>query len=1047
MSFRKNKFTLLLAILFVLNLFSMVFGQQNDWENPAVFEINRLPARASFMNYADRQSAILDDYSLSPYYLSLSGKWKFNWVAKPDDRPVDFYKNNYNVNSWKEINVPGNWELLGYGIPIYTNREYPFKKNPPYIAHNDNPVGSYVKEFELPATWRNRKTFLHFEAGVSAMYIWVNGEKVGYSEGTKNPAEFDITNYVTSGRNKIAIEVYRWSDGSYLEDQDFWRLSGFDRDIYLYSTDQVRITDFFAQPCLDKDYKNGELNIDLKFDNFENNLRNSTVEMELIDDNGKTVFKKSASFLLKANSKTFQSLSQKVKSPKLWSAETPSLYTLLLTLKDKNKKPIEFVSQRIGFRSVEIKNGVLLVNGKYVYLKGVNRHEHDQTNGHVIDKETMMADLRLMKQYNINAVRTSHYPNCTLWYKLCDEYGIYLIDEANIESHGMGYGKENMAFDSVWDNAHLARTYSLVERDKNHPSVIIWSLGNESSNGDVFRKTYNWIKGRDNSRPVQYEQAKEGKATDIICPMYANIDEINKYAHKSDIYRPLILCEYSHAMGNSTGNLKEYWQIIRANRSLQGGFIWDWVDQGILTKDENGNPYYAYGGDFNSKGYPNQENFCLNGLIWPDRTPNPQLHEVKKVYQDIQIKSKDLQKGIITLTNEFAFTNLSDYQFKWEILKNGEKLDECDFVVELAPLQSKDIQLKLPQLAVDSGDEYLLNIYALTKKSTELVPIRHIAAYEQFIIENNSYFSKISAKTSNIPPKVLKLNNKIKVKVGDILAEFDIDKSYKSSRQSGLISYKKADKELLKSEIELNFWRAPTDNDFGAEIQRKLNVWRSAGNNRILKDVSIDENNKGVSIAYFYTLPDVNADYIQTYLIDGTGSITIDVQYKTTNTEIQEIPRFGNILTLPVEYDNYKYYGRGPYENYVDRCDASMLGIYESKVKDQYVPYLRPQENGNKTDVRWLTLTNDSGFGLKVEGLQPLSVTALNNASEDFDPGLTKKSMHRNDIYPRKEVILNLDLFQRGLGGINSWGQLPLEQYRYKNKDYKFSYKLSIIQL
>jgi len=1047
MSFRKNKFTVLLAILFVSNLFNMAFGQQNDWENPAVFEINRLPARASFMNYADRQSAILDHYSLSPYYLSLSGKWKFNWVAKPDDRPVDFYRDNYDISSWKEIAVPGNWELLGYGIPIYTNREYPFKKNPPYIAHNDNPVGSYVKEFELPETWRNRKTFLHFEAGVAAMYIWVNGEKVGYSEGTKNPAEFDITNYVKSGKNKVAIEAYRWSDGSYLEDQDFWRLSGFDRDIYLYSTNQIRIADFFAHPNLDSNYKNGELTLDLKFNNYGEKPVNAGIQIELIDKKRKTVFTKSTTITLKSNEVTLESISQKIKSPELWSAEKPNLYTLLITLKDANQKIIECTSQRIGFRSVEIKNGVLLVNGKYVYLKGVNRHEHDQTNGHVIDKETMMADLKLMKQYNINAVRTCHYPNCTLWYKLCDEYGIYLVDEANIESHGMGYGKENMAFDSAWDNAHLARTYSLVERDKNHPSVIIWSLGNESSNGDVFRKTYNWIKGRDNSRPVQYEQAKEGKATDIVCPMYANIDEINKYAHKSDIYRPLILCEYSHAMGNSTGNLKEYWQTIRANRALQGGFIWDWVDQGILTKDENGNPYYAYGGDFNSKGYPNQENFCLNGLIWPDRTPNPQLHEVKKVYQDIQIKSKDLQKGIITLTNEFAFTNLSDYQFKWEILKNGKKFDESDFVVELAPLQSKDIQLKLPLLAVDSGDEYLLNIYALTKKSTELVPNRHIAAYEQFIIENNGYFSKISANTSNIPPKVLKLNNKIKVTIGDIIAEFDINKSYKLNGQSGLISYKKADKELLKSGVELNFWRAPTDNDFGAGIQRKLNVWRSAGYNRILKDVSVDENSKGVSIAYFYTLPDVKADYIQTYLIDGTGSITIDVQYKTTNTEIQEIPRFGNILTLSDEYNNYKYYGRGPYENYVDRCDASILGIYESKVKDQYVPYLRPQENGNKTDVRWLTLTDDSGFGLKVEGLQPLSVTALNNASEDFDPGFTKKFMHRNDIYPRKEVILNLDLFQRGLGGINSWGQLPLEQYRYKNKDYKFSYKLSIIQL
>lgn len=1032
--------------LFLLTqfVFISITAQVNDWENPAVFEINRLPSRATFMNYADRQSALSDEYSLSPYYMSLSGKWKFNWVPKPADRPVDFYKDNYDISSWKEIAVPGNWELLGYGIPIYTNREYPFKKNPPYIAHDDNPVGSYVKEFELPATWGNRKVFLHFEAGVSAMYVWVNGRKVGYSEGTKNPAEFDITDYVKKGKNRIAIEAYRWSDGSYLEDQDFWRLSGFDRGIYLYSTDQIRISDFFVHTNLDKNYKNAELSLDLKFDNFKNELKNSSISIELLDENGKTVFKRNSSVVLKSNGETVQTVSQSVKNPKLWSAETPNLYTLLLVLNDENNKPIEFVSQRIGFRSVEIKNGVLLVNGKYVYIKGVNRHEHDQTNGHVIDKETMMADLKLMKQSNINAVRTCHYPNCTLWYKLCDEYGIYLVDEANIETHGMDYGRENMAYDPQWYNMFLDRTYSLVERDKNHPSVIIWSLGNESSNGDVFKKTYSWVKNRDASRPVQYEQAKEEAATDIVCPMYASIDKIAEYAKKKDIYRPLILCEYSHAMGNSTGNLKEYWQTIRANRALQGGFIWDWVDQGILTKDENGNPYYAYGGDFNSKGYPNQENFCLNGLVWPDRTPSPQLFEVKKEYQNIQIKSKDLKNGIITISNEFSFTNLNNYLFKWEVLKNGKKFKQGDFDVELAPLSAKDIQLKLPSVTANPGEEYLLNIYAFTQKEMPLVPVGHLVAYEQFALADNTYFSPVSVCPAVAKPKLTQQDNKIDVMAGDVLAEFNTNKN---SSAAGLVNYSKGGKDILTSTIEPNFWRAPTDNDFGAGIEKKLNVWRGAGYNRKLKEVSVKQTDNAVSIVFFYRLTDVAADYTQTYTIDGTGAITVGVEYKTNNGEIKEIPRFGNTITLPVEYENYQYYGRGPVENYVDRCDAAKLGIYESKVKDQYVPYLRPQENGNKTDVRWLTLTDNYGFGLKVEGLQPLGVTALNNASEDFDPGFTKKFMHRNDIYPRKEVILNLDLFQRGLGGATSWGALPLEQYRYKNKNYNFSYKLSIVQL
>ena len=1047
MKFNKQRIIILLSLICIYGSITQLLAQQNDWENPAIFQQNRLPARATFMNFADRESAISDDYSRSPYFLSLSGKWKFNWVSKPADRPVDFYKVKYDINSWKEINVPGNWELQGYGTPIYTNIEYPFKKNPPYIDHSDNPVGSYIKDFDLPSTWKDRKIFLHFEAGVAAMYIWVNGEKVGYSEGTKNPAEFDITNYVKNGRNKIAIEAYRWSDGSYLEDQDFWRLSGFERDIYLYSTNQIRITDFFVHPTLDCNYKNGELKVDFKLTNFENKSYKSTVSIELIDENEKTVCEKFASTYLNPNSETSLSISQHVKTPKLWSAETPNLYTLLIRLLDANQKPLECTSQRIGFRSVEIKNGTLLVNGKYLYLKGVNRHEHDQIKGHIIDKETMIADLKLMKQYNINAVRTCHYPNCIQWYKLCDEYGIYLIDEANIESHGMGYGKENMAFDSAWDNAHLARTYSLVERDKNHPSVIIWSLGNEASNGDVFKKTYSWVKSRDNSRSVQYEQANEEKATDIICPMYMPIQKIAEYANKKGIYRPLILCEYSHAMGNSTGNLKEYWQAIRANHPLQGGFIWDWVDQGILTKDENGNPYYAYGGDFNSKGYPHQENFCLNGLIWPDRIPSPQLYEVKKVYQNIQFKAKDLNKGVITLTNEFSFTNLDNYQFNYEILQNGVKINDGNFVVELAPLSTKDVQLKLPIIKQKLGEEYVLNIYARTNKDDALVQAGHLVAYEQFEFENNNYFDTGNSKKPSLTPKVVQKNNKIVVTVAEVTAIFDANKSEKNKDQSGLISYRRNGKDVLKNAILPNFWRAPTDNDFGAEIQKKLNVWRGAGINKILKDVIIKEFDSKVTITYTYRLPDISADYIQTYTVDGLGEITVNVQYKTTNSDILEIPRFGNTIYLPVQLDNYKYYGRGPVENYIDRCDASKLGIYSSKVKDQFVPYLRPQENGNKTNVRWLTLTDDTGYGLKVEGLQPMGVTVLHNASEDFDPGFTKKSMHRNDIYPRKEVVLNLDLFQRGLGGTNSWGALPLDQYRYKNKDYNFSYKLSIIQL
>jgi beta-galactosidase len=1041
MSKRKH---FLLMILALSALF--VQGEVNDWENPAVFQINRLPARATFMTYPELEAAIQDNYYRSPYYLSLSGQWKFNWVPKPADRPLDFYKMNYDCSRWNEIAVPGNWEILGYGTPIYTNVVYPFPVNPPFIPHDDNPVGSYIKEFELPVSWEGRRTIIHFEAGLAAMYIWVNGEKVGYSQGMKNPAEFDITPFVRKGKNKIAIEGYRWSDGSYLEDQDFWRLSGFDRGIYLYSVDKVRIADFFARPQLDKSYKQGELTIDVKLENVDSKTKKTYVEIELLDASNQVVASKSHTITLNANQTLEQSISQKVKNPALWSAETPNLYTLVIKISDEQKQVIEYVSHKVGFRNVEIKDGVLLVNGKYVYLKGVNLHEHHHLNGHVVDRETMIKDLKLMKQYNVNAVRTSHYPQAALWYKLCDEYGIYVVDEANIESHGMGYGKENMAFDPAWDAAHLDRTYSLVERDKNHPSVIIWSLGNEASNGDVFLKTYKWIKERDKTRPVQYEQAKEFEGTDIVCPMYASIDRIAEYAQKSGIYRPLILCEYSHAMGNSSGNIKEYWETIRAHRALQGGFIWDWVDQGILTKDENGNPYFAYGGDFNAKQYPHQENFCMNGVIWPDRRPNPQLFEVKKVYQNIHFKAVDLKKGIINITNEFAFTNLKDIKFTWEIIRNGEKIKQGDFSVVSSPLSNQDIMLNLPDVEVSEGNEYYLNVYAYSIQSTDLVPAGHLLAYEQLAFDGNNYFPVMQKDKSGSKPTVTKKNNKIEVKAGDVLVVFDVAKHFRPKDNSGLESYQKNGKVVLQGAVEPNFWRAPIDNDFGAMVQKRLSVWRAAGYNRELKQLDVKEENNQVAIVYSYRLTDIGADYVQTYTVQGDGSVIVDVQYKTTNKDITEIPRFGNVLTLPVNLDNYRYYGRGPVENYVDRCDAAKLGIYESKVKDQYVPYLRPQENGNKTDVRWLTLTDGEGFGLKVEGLQPMGVTALHNASEDFDPGFTKKHMHINDIYPRKEVVLSLDLFQRGIGGTNSWGQLPLEKYRYQNQDYQFSYKISIVE-
>lgn len=1019
---------------------SMLLASQNDWENQAVFQQNRENATTFFVPYADKESAVMDKHTLSPWYMSLNGIWSFNWVPKPADRPVDFYKMDYDISLWKSINVPANWELNGFGTPIYSNIVYPFPVNPPFIPHYDNPVGSYVRYFQLPESWLKRNVYLHFESGLAAMYIWVNGQKVGYSEGTKNSVVFDITKYVQQGKNKIAIEGYRWSDGSYLEDQDFWRLSGFDRGVFLFSTDSLRVKDFFAKTLLDKNFKNATLDLKVEIENKIKNIQTVTVEIEVLDAFQKTILKSTKNLNAVAGTQSSIQFSESVKSPRLWSAEKPNLYKLLITLYDKNNNIIECVSHDLGFRSVEIKNGNLLVNGQYVYLKGVNLHEHHPINGHVVDKATMMKDIEMMKKNNINAVRTSHYPQSELWYRLCNKYGIYLIDEANIESHGMGYGRQNMAFDPTWDAAHLDRTISLVERDKNHPSVIIWSLGNEASNGDVFKKTYAWIKERDFTRPVQYEQAKEEKATDIVCPMYASIFHIANYAKKKDIYRPLILCEYSHAMGNSTGNIREYWDTIRAYPALQGGFIWDWVDQGIATKDENGNPYYAYGGDFNAKHYPHQENFCLNGIVWPDRTGSPQIAEVKKVYQSIQFQDKDVQQGKILLKNEFAFTNLKEFRFEYEVLKNGISIFKSNFDADVLPLNTKEIQLQLPEIKTEKGEEYLLNVYAYTKKTDGVLPVGHAIANEQFML-NSSYFDKVTTESS---APVLEENENQYI-ISTPKSVFVFNKKDHAKLKSGLQSLKHNDIVYVNNNIEPNFGRAFTDNDFGAQLHIKNNVWKSAGLNRKLINAEVEKNANAIILKYTYRLTDVSADLVQKYTISGDDKIKVETLYSTQNEDIEYIPRFGNIVVLEKQFENLEYYGRGPAENYVDRCYGSNIGIYKSKVKDQYTPYIRPQENGNKQEVRWFTLTDNDGMGLKFEGLQPFNITVLNYLYEDFDIGLSKKQTHTNDLYPRKEVFAHIDLFQQGLGGTTSWGALPLEKYRYKNKNYAFGYTITFI--
>ncbi|WP_281613791.1 glycoside hydrolase family 2 TIM barrel-domain containing protein [Flammeovirga sp. SubArs3] len=1015
--------------------------QINDWENPKMIAQNKEEARATFTLYNSETEALTNNKENSDNTLSLNGTWKFNWVIKPADRPKDFFKKDYNTSSWNDIEVPSNWELQGFGTPIYTNVEYPFTPvDPPNIPHDDNPVGSYKRTFNLPVNFEGKQVFVHFAGVRSAMYLWVNGEKVGYSQGSKTPAEFDITSFVKEGENQIAVEVYRWSDGSYLEDQDMWRLSGIDREVYLYATPTSYVKDFEVTSILDKSYKHGMFSLEVDIENTTKESVTNTIKAVLYDKNLRKVLTKKSKILLPAISSKTTKLSGKLTNVNRWSAEDPYLYTLVLTQKDSKGKVVSSTSSKVGFRTVEIKNAQLHVNGMPVLVKGVNLHEHHPTRGHANTEEMMLKDIETMKRNNINAVRLSHYPNDTRWYELADEYGLYLVDEANIESHGLGAEHQgtfdtlrHTAYNPDWYDAHFDRVKSMVERDKNHPSVIIWSMGNECGNGETFFKIYDWLKERDKTRPVQFEQAGELRNTDIVCPMYPWVADMKKYAEATDKTRPFIMCEYSHAMGNSNGNFKDLWDIVRSKPHMQGGFIWDWVDQGIQTHDENGNMYWAYGGDFNSYMYPNQENFCLNGLVDPDRKPHPGLYEVKYVHQNVQFKAKDLANGIITVTNEFDFTNLSNYHMRYEILKNGKVIKSASHPLNIEPHQSKDIFVQLPEIPQENGVEYFLNFNVITKEATRMIPKGHSIAHEQFMLGEGKFFAKKEEKTTL--PKVQK--------EGDWIGVNGKDFQVWISKWGEIAEWTFKGQKIINEAPKPSFWRAPVDNDFGNHMQKESNVWRMAHRNKSVKSIDVKEEGNSVLVDVVYHLKNVDADYHLTYAINGEGAISVSVAMDIEGRkDLPELPRFGMNMILSNEYDQFTYYGRGPVENYQDRNNATLVGIYESTVAEQYHAYLRPQENGNKTDVRWLTLLNDKGFGLRVIGQQPLSVTALHNRISDFDPGEEKKQRHINDIYQRNLVSLNIDLKQRGVGGDNSWGYLPHDEYRLMPAKYSYGFTM-----
>ncbi len=1031
-------------------------AQIPDWENPEVVEINKEAPHATLFPYESRSKALTFNKNESEYYQLLNGEWNFNWVEKPADIVEDFYKEDFDDSTWETIPVPANWELNGFGIPIYVNVPYEFTKNPepPKVPYDYNPVGSYRKTFNVPANWIDRQVFVHFGAVKSAFYIWVNGQRVGYNQGSKTPAEFDLTPYIRTGENLLAIEVYRWSDGSYLECQDFWRISGIERDVYVYSTPKLHIRDYFIKTDLRDNYENAWLEVEMNLRRYNEKAgKSGSMEMELLDASGEQVrtAKRDWEFKSEDGDEKIFTFGKPIFEPQKWTAETPYLYTLLVTLKDKRGRTLEVLSSKIGFRKVEIVEGQLLVNGQYVYLKGVNRHEHDPTTGHVVSEESMIEDIQMMKQFNINAVRTSHYPNDPRWYELCDEYGLYVVDEPNIESHGIGYDLDKtLGNNPDWGEAHLQRTQRMLERDKNHPSIIIWSLGNEAGNGVNFYATYEWIKKRDTSRPVQYErvQDKWGKDanfdynTDIIAPMYEWADDLVAFAAKHPD-KPVILCEYAHAMGNSVGNLKEYWDIMEANPQLQGGFIWDWMDQGLYKTLDNGKTIFAYGGDYGDENTPSDANFLCNGLLLPDRTPNPHLWEVKKVYQYIKVEAVDLEQGKIRIDNQYAFKGLDDLYLHWQILADGKPLKEGK-MMDLPIPAGTDVTIRLEDFSLQKQDdvEYFLNVSFRTKAATDMIPANHELAVEQFGIEN-TLKSKVNETNSGTSISLKEMGEEYVIEGEDFTVSFN-------KRKGLMTSFKNKNTELIEAPLQPNFWRAPNDNDYGAELPTKLKVWKTAFEEATL--TKIETQKAGASeivVKTVWNLLKVQALQTIVYRVFGNGKIVISNKFVTQSKNQPMLPKFGMKMKMPKGFDSIAWYGRGAHESYWDRKTSALVGLYEGKVSEQVHPYVRPQETGNKSDVRWATLTNEEGRGLKVsfvEGGDYLNVSANHFAEEDLDGGETKTQTHFGELEERDWTTFNIDLQQMGVGGNTSWGALPLEKYRLPFGDYGYSFILEAVE-
>jgi beta-galactosidase len=1035
---RMNKCIFSIIILFInLNINAQ---EMDAWENTDIVSINKNAPHATMIPYPDERTALENAKDKSPFYQSLNGYWKFNFVDRPADSPADFFKPGYDDSDWKTIAVPSNWEFQGYGVPIYVNipYEWTFKPNPPEVPKDYNPTGSYRQRFNIPENWGDKQVFIHFGAVKSAFYLWINGELAGYSEDSKTPAEFNITPYIRTGSNLLAIQLYRWSDGSYLECQDFWRISGIERDVFLYARPPVFIRDYFAHTGLTNDYTDGDFRLDAELVNMGSKKpKGYFLHAKLFKDNGKTVIASFADAINFSNDRTCNiEFQQIIESPKKWTAETPELYTLVVSVYNDKGVCEEAVSCKVGFRSTEIKNGQFLFNGKPIRIKGVNRHEHDPVTAHVISEESMLEDIRLMKQFNVNTVRTAHYPNDPRWYELCDQYGIYVIDEANIESHGMGYHPDRtLGNNPLYMEAHLARIQSMLERDKNHPSIIFWSMGNEAGDGVNFDTCYNWIKQRDPSKPIHYERAELRHNTDVYCPMYPDVEYLSEYASKPQ-ERPLIMCEYAHGMGNSTGNFKEYWDVIESHPQLQGGSIWDWVDQGIQQVDSKGRIYYAYGGDFGPEGTPSDSNFCINGMVLPDRTPHPALYEVKKVYQYLGIQPVDADRGIISIKNKYDFINADRFDIHWKLV--GDDMEIASGTIEkpdIKPQHDTIIQLDLPNFnPLPGGTEYFLNFSVKAREASGMIPKGHEVASEQIPLAWSDEADFIKNKAF-LEIEWSKDRKMLDITGVDFLARFD-------TLSGTLETLEYEEKRYISSGPVPNFWRAPIDNDFGNKMQKRCALWKEASHTRVVKDFSVNKLNHGeVLIIIDYNLGSEGISYRTSYHFYGSGDIIISGEVDPGSMELPEMPRFGMNFRIPAGFSHAKWYGRGPHENYWDRHTASFVGVYESEVKDLFFPYLRPQENGTRTDIRWMTLTDNEGDGLLIAGMPLLSISALPYSTKQLD---YTESMNRHtvDLIPDEFIDIHADYRQTGVGGNDSWGARPLPAYTLMAGKYSFSFRI-----